>query len=164
MKLRTLFMTMLFVMMGTYAFAMAAVQAAAPAAAPAVAASTSTTSAILLAALNGALIGFMGWLSQRKSADGSHETFDPVQLVVTIVIGAGVGAVAAWRKKSFGDVETWIENSGYVTLAEIALKAVWRNGSLHLANVLATLKSGSATNPTVPAVPAPDPASVPPKP
>lgn len=158
MKLRMLFMAAIFVMMGTYALAMQ-VAPAAPAAAAS--AATSTTSAILLAALNGALVGFVGWLSQRKKEDGAHEKLDPVQLVVTIVVGAGVGAIAAWRKKSFGDVETWIENSGYVTLAEVILKAIWRNGSLKVADVLATLKSGTAANPTPPAPPAP---SDPPKP
>jgi hypothetical protein len=157
MKLRIWFMAAMFVMMGTYAFACQA--AGAPAAAPT---ATSTTSAILLAALNGALVGVVGWLSQRKSADGSHEAFDPVQLIITVLVGAGIGAVAAWRKKSFGDVQTWIENSGYVTLAEIALKAVWRNASVTITGVLATLKGGSA-NPTVPAIPASTPPA-PPKP
>lgn len=118
---------------------------------------THTGTAILLAALNGAVIGVLGWLSQTKSADGSHEAFDPVQLVTTVVVGAGVGAVAAWRGKSFGDIETWIQNSGYVTLAEMALKALWRNGTVTVQGVLTSLQQGAATNPTLPAPPDPTP-------
>ena len=117
---------------------------------------THTGTAILLAALNGAVIGVLGWLSQRKTADGTHEAFDPVQLVTTVVVGAGVGAVAAWRGKSFGDVETWIQNSGYVTLAEMALKALWRNGTVTVQGVLTSLQQGAAANPIPPAPPAPD--------
>jgi hypothetical protein len=112
---------------------------------------------ILLAALNGAVIGVLGWLSQRKTEDGTHEAFDPVQLVTTVVVGAGIGAVAAWRGKSFGDVETWIQNSGYVTLAEVALKALWRNGTVTVQGVLTSLQQGAATNPTPPAPPAQTP-------
>lgn len=140
-----------------------AVQAPGAPAAPAAAAApaTSTATAILLAAANGALIGVVGWLSQRKQEDGSHEPFDPVQLVTTILVGALIGAIAAWRKKSFGDVETWVENSGYVAVAEMLLKAVWRNFSVKLSSVLGSLKAGgTATNPTTPA---PAPAD-PPKP
>lgn len=147
-KLRTVAaMAIVMVLSGT-AFAMQAAAAAPGAAAPA---ATSVWSAILMAALNGAIVGVVGWLSQRKEADGSHQDFDPVQLVVTVVVGAVIGAIAAWRKKSFGDIETWVENSGYVTLAEIVLKAVWRNGTVKIAATLATLKAGSAANPTLPA-------------
>lgn len=159
MRLRAWIMAAFFVAMGTFAFAQAAAPAA-PAAAP-----TSTATAILLAALNGALVGVVGWLSQRKAADGTHETFDPIQLIATIVVGAGIGAVAAWRHKSFWDVQTWIENSGYVTLAEIVLKALWRNGSVTIAGVLGTIKAGGTSNPTAPALPGTDSTpSAPPKP
>jgi hypothetical protein len=116
---------------------------------------THTGTAILLAALNGAVIGVLGWLSQRKQDDGTHEAFDPVQLVTTVVVGAGVGAIASWRGKSFGDVETWIQNSGYVTLAEMALKALWRNGTVTVQGVLTSLQQGAAANPIPPASPAP---------
>lgn len=128
--------------------------AAQAAAAPAAPAGTSTLTSVLLAALNGAVIGLVGWLAQKKQDDGSHETFDPVQLVMTIIVGAAIGAIAAWRKKSFGDVETWIENSGYVAVAELALKAVWRNASVKLSDVIGSLKQGAA-NP--PQAPSPDP-------
>lgn len=121
-------------------------QAAAAPSAPA----THPGTAILLAALNGAVIGVLGWLSQKKTDDGTHEAFDPVQLVTTVVVGAGVGAVAAWRGKSFSDIETWIQNSGYVTLAEVALKALWRNGTVTVQGVLSSLQQGAAANPTVP--------------
>jgi hypothetical protein len=155
------------VLVGFMVFAMSmiayAAQAATGAAPVAAAATTSMGSAILMAALNGAIIGVVGWLSQRKEADGTHQDFDPVQLVVTVLVGAAIGAIAAWRKKSFGDVETWVENSGYVTLAEILLKAVWRNGSVKISGALASLKQGAATqNPTLPApaAPAPEPPKV----
>ena len=129
--------------------AMLLAQGAAPAATAAPA--THPGTAILMAALNGAVIGVLGWLSQRKAADGSHEAFDPVQLTTTVVVGAGVGAVAAWRGKSFSDVETWIQNSGYVTLAEIVLKSLWRNGTITVQSVLTSLQQGAAANPTAPA-------------
>lgn len=147
------------VLSGT-AFAFQAATGGTPATSPA---PTSLASAILMAALNGAIVGVVGWLSQRKEADGSHQDFDPVQLVVTVLVGAAIGAIAAWRKKSFGDIETWVENSGYVTLAEIALKAVWRNGTVKLSGALAAIKQGAqgAGNPSVPATPAP---TDPPKP
>lgn len=141
----------LFTMMGaTMAFAQAA-------AAPAATTATSTLTSILLAAVNGGVIGLVGWLAQKKEDDGAHQAFDPVKLVVTIVVGAGIGAIAAWRKKSFGDVETWVENSGYVAVAELALKAVWRNFSVKLSDVLGSLKQGAANPPQAPSAPPSNP-------
>lgn len=125
-----------------------ACQATPPAPGTPAASGAAPVTAILLAALNGALVGFVGWLSQRKAADGTLEKFDPVQLVATIIVGALIGAVAAWRKKSFADMETWVENSGYITLGEIVLKAVWRNASVTLQGLLSSVKSGEAANPT----------------
>lgn len=148
MKTRWMQFAMVAVMLFVVSSTALAFQAAAGAPAAA-AATTSVWSAILMAAFNGAIIGVVGWLSQRKEADGSHQDFDPVQLVMTIVVGAGIGAIAAWRHKSFGDVETWVQNSGYVTLAEILLKMVWRNGTVKVADTLAALKAGAAANPTV---------------
>ncbi|HXX93916.1 MAG TPA: hypothetical protein VEN81_09795 [Planctomycetota bacterium] len=160
MKFKPVWIAMIVAFLATYALAQTVVPAGAPAAAPA-AATTSTTAAILLAALNGAIVGFLGWLSQRKQPDGTLEKFDPVQLMITVLVGAGVGAIAAWRGKSFNDVETWIQNSGYVTLAEIALKAIWRNGSVTVAGILGALKAGGSNPPsastgqTPPATPKP---------
>jgi len=148
---------MIFAFLATYALAQTVAPAAAPPAAPA--AATSTTAAILLAALNGAIVGFLGWLSQRKQPDGTLEKFDPVQLMVTVLVGAGIGAIAAWRGKSFSDVETWIQNSGYVTLAEIALKAIWRNGSVTVAGILATLQKGASNPPAASQGQTPPPAT-----
>jgi hypothetical protein len=144
-RLPLLFLAIVFMLsMDALLFAQAATTAAVPAA-------THPATAILLAALNGAVIGVLGWLSQRKASDGTHEAFDPVQLVTTVVVGAGVGAIASWRGKSFTDVETWIQNSGYVTLAEVALKALWRNGTVTIQGVLTSLQQGAAANPIPPA-------------
>ncbi len=136
-----------------------AFQTAAPAAAPAAAAAGSLWSGILKGILAGALAAGLGWAAQQKNEDGTHEPFDIVQFVVTVILGALVGAYAGWKNLSLMDVENLPILSSVIAGIELLMKVIWRNGSVKLAGALATLKAGTAANPT----PAPAPSPEPPK-
>jgi hypothetical protein len=119
---------------------------------------------ILKGAVAGVLAAIFGWAAQKKDADGSHEDFDVAQAVVTAVVGAGIGAFAAWKHMSIADVENMPILGSVVMAVEIVIKIVWRNGKVSLQRALGTVQAGGgnggggAANPTVPAP------TVPPKP
>lgn len=156
MKLRIWFMAAIFVMMGTYAFA---VQVAAPASAAPATGSLSDGS-IWKGLLNGLLAGVIasvaGWLKNKDARTGAHESFDIKFVIPTAMIGAAVGVIASLMKKSPGDFVTSIENSplyAAITLGvEYVMKIVWRHSVFHLKDVLGDIKTG-AGNPTPPAPP-----------
>lgn len=139
----------LFLMSAGLCFAAQAGAAAAAPAAP-VAAAGSIWGGVLKGILAGALAAGMGYLSQQKAADGTHEAFDVVQFVATIIVGILVGAYSGWKNLSLMDVENLPILSSVIAGVELVLKVVWRNGSVKLADALATLQSGTKANPTVP--------------
>lgn len=112
-------------------------------------------------AVAGLLAAVFGWASQKKDPSGDHEDFDVAQGVVTAIVGAGIGAFAAWKHMSIADAENLPILGSIVMAAEIILKIVWRNGKVSLQRALGTVQAGSngggsggAGNPTTPA-PAP---------
>lgn len=129
-----------------------AFQAAAPAApAGAATAAGSIWSGILKGILAAGGAALMGWMAQQKNTDGTHESFDLIQFIATVILGAGVGAYAAWKNMPMLDVENLPVLSAIIAFIEMGIKVLWRNGSVHLAGALATLKAGTAANPTPPA-------------
>jgi hypothetical protein len=130
-----------------------AFQAAAPAAAPATAGSIG--SGLLKGVLAAAVAAVAGWAAQQKNADGTHEPFDLVQFIATVILGAAIGAYAGWKNMSMLDVENLPILASIVAGIEMVIKVVWRNGAVHLAGALATLKAGAPANPTPPEPPKP---------
>jgi hypothetical protein len=94
-----------------------------------------------LGILNGLVVGVVGYF-KSKNDDGTHEAFDVKTFIGTAVVGGVVGGIAGFQHKSFTDVKSWIETSGTVAIAEMVMKAVWRNGSLHVADWIAKLGFG----------------------
>jgi hypothetical protein len=113
---------------------------------------------ILNGLLAGAMASVAGWLKNRNTATGEQQRFDIKYLIPTVIVGALVGAVAAWFKKAPSDFVTSIEASPLFTAitlgAEYLFKIVWRHGVLHLRDMLSDLKAGAA-NPTPPGAPKP---------
>lgn len=97
---------------------------------------------IALGILNGLIVGVVGYF-KAKNDDGTHEAFDVKTFVGTAIVGAIVGGIAGFQHKSFTDVQSWLETSGTVAIAEMVLKALWRNGSLHVADWVAALGFGA---------------------
>lgn len=128
---------------------------------PAAVAGGSIGSGILKGAVAGVLAAIFGWAAQKKDADGTHEDFDIAQGVVTAVVGAGIGAYAAWKHMSIADVENLPLLGSIVMAVEIVIKIVWRNGKVSLQRALGTVKAGGNGGAANPTVPAPE---VPPKP
>jgi len=109
-------------------------------------------------AVAGVLAAIFGWASQKKDANGDHEDFDVAQGVVTAVVGAGIGAFAAWKHMSIADVENMPILGTVIMAAEMLIKIVWRNGKVSLQRALGTVQagtngggSGGSGNPTTPA-------------
>jgi uncharacterized membrane protein YeaQ/YmgE (transglycosylase-associated protein family) len=157
MKLRVWFMAAAFLTMGTYAFAM---QVAAPAAAPAAGGLSdgSVWKGILNGCLAGVIAAVIGWLKNRDTKTGDMQRFEVKYLIPTVVVGALVGIVASFMKKTPTDLVTSLENSpiyAAITMAvEAGFKIIWRHGTLHLKDMLSDVKGGVA-NPTPPASPTP---------
>lgn len=111
---------------------------------------------ILNGLLAGAMAAVAGWMKNRNTATGEQQRFDIKYMIPTVIVGAIVGAVAAWTKKAPSDFVTSLEASplfAAVTVgAEYLFKIVWRHGVLHLRDMLADLKAGTQ-NPTPPAPP-----------
>lgn len=150
MRAAFMFLFAFFLVSFTIAFAQAT-----PAAGTAAAAS-SIWKGLGLGVLNGLIVGVIGYF-KAKNDDGTHEAFDVKTFIGTAVVGAVVGGIAGFQHKSFTDVQSWLETSGTVAIAEMVLKAVWRNGSLHVADWIAKLgfgvnatKSDGAGNPPTP--------------
>lgn len=127
----------------------------APAAA---AAGTSVAWGIAKGALAGVIAAIFGWASQKKDETGDHEDFDVAQGVVTGIVGAGVGAFAAWKHMSLADTENLPILGTVIMGAEMLLKIVWRNGKVSLQRALGTVQAGTngggnggSGNPTTPA-------------
>lgn len=106
---------------------------------------------IAMGALNGLVVGIIGFF-KSKNDDGTHEDFDVKTFLGTAIVGAVVGGIAGFQHKSFTDVKSWIETSGTVAIAEMVMKAVWRNGSLHVADWISKLGFGvnATKNPPTP--------------
>lgn len=103
-------------------------------------------------ALAGVLAAILGWASQKKEAGGGHEDFDIPQAVATAVVGAFIGAYAAWKHLPLADAGNLPLLGTVVMGAELVLKAVWRNGKVSLQRALGTVQAGAgAANPTSPA-------------
>lgn len=127
---------------------------------PAAVASHSVSGGIAKGAIAGVMAAVFGWAAQKKAQDGTHEDFDIAQAVVTALVGAAIGAYAAYKNMSIDDVENMPVMGAIVMGVETVIKVVWRNGKLSFQRALGTVKAGSgAANPTIPA---PDP-STPPK-
>lgn len=127
----------------------------------AVAGSSSVGWGIAKGAVAGLIAAIFGWASQKKDANGDHEDFDVPQGIVTAVVGAGVGAYAAWKHMAIADVENLPLLGTVIMAAEMVLKIVWRNGKISLQRALGTVQAGTnggGGNPTTPATaPAPTP-------
>lgn len=137
---------------GMFLFLLAGICLAADQAAAAAPAAAPVWKGILMGAINGAIVGVVGYFSQSKNPDGSHEDFDVRRCVGTIIVGLGIGAFAAWKGKTFDSVEAWVENSGYVATAELVLKMIWRNGPQgFLSGLLGAVKGGAGNPPSLPA-------------
>lgn len=145
-KLSARHASVLFAVLAT-AFVVMAFQAAAAPAAPA---STSTLAGLGKGALAGLLAAVIGWASQAKQADGSHEDWDWPQAMLTAVIGAGFGAIAAWKNIPLMTAENLPWVPFVLAGIEQGLKAVFRNlaAKFNIAGALATLKAGTSVNPT----------------
>jgi hypothetical protein len=105
-------------------------------------------------AVAGVLAAIFGWASQKKDPNGDHEDFDVAQGVVTAVVGAAIGAFAAWRHMSIADVENMPILGTVIIAAEMLIKIVWRNGKVSLQRALGTVQAGTnggSGNPTTPA-------------
>jgi len=111
-------------------------------------------------AVAGVVAAIFGWASQKKDANGDHEDFDVAQGVVTGIVGAGIGAFAAWKHMSIADVENMPLLGTVIMAAEMLVKIVWRNGKVSLQKALGTVQagtngggggSGGSGNPTTPA-------------
>jgi hypothetical protein len=113
---------------------------------------------ILNGLLAGAMASVAGWLKNRNTTTGEQQRFEIKYLVPTVIVGAIVGACAAWAKKAPSDFVTSLEASPLFTAitlgAEYVLKIVWRHGVLQLRDMLADFKAG-AGNPTPPGAPKP---------
>jgi hypothetical protein len=132
-----------------------AFQAATTTPVAAAAAAGSIWTGLLKGILAAAVAAGMGWAAQQKSTDGAHEAFDLVQFIATVVLGAAIGAYAGWKNMSMLDVENLPILSSIIAGIEMVIKVVWRNGAVHVAGALATLKAGTEANPTPPAPPKP---------
>jgi hypothetical protein len=133
-----------------------AAEAAAPGAAPVV---QSIWSKIGMGALGGVIAAVVGWAKNRDKKTGEQEPFDIKYLFATVVVGAIAGAVGAWQGfANVIDTMNWAEQSflwgGVVTIGEMILKAIWRQGAPHLSDLLNDVKAG-AGNPTPPTPPPP---------
>ena len=58
----------------------------------------------------------------------------------TLLIGAISGAIAGFEKKDLTKPEDWYGAATTVVLAELVLKAVWRNVAPKIAKVVSTFK------------------------
>ena len=133
-----------------------AAEAVAPGAAPV---ATSLWSKIGMGALGGVIAAFVGWMKNKDIKTETQEPLDIKYLFATVVVGAVAGAVGTWQGfANVIDTMNWAEQSfmwgGVVSIGEMILKAIWRQGAPHLKGILDVLKSG-AGNPTPPTPPAP---------
>ena len=135
---------LLFAVLSVAMFTMAFQAAAAPAAA-----APSMLSMIGKNALMGVIAALVGWGSQPKNDDGSHESWDWTQLPLTVLVGAGFGVYAALSHSTLGQAE----NSGWVPLViaglENVVKLLFRNAKWSVQKAFSTVKSGTdPKNPT----------------
>lgn len=109
---------------------------------------------ILNGCLAGAMAAVAGWLKNRNTSTGEQQRFEIKYMVPTVIVGALVGIVAALMKKTPASFEASLEASpifAAITLgADYLLKIVWRNGVLHLRDMLADFKSGTGNPPPAP--------------
>ena len=117
-------------------------------------AAQSLAQTILMGVLNGAAIGLLGYLATKKDA-GDRVSFDFAKFGATIVVGALVGGFASWRNKDLSDIVNWADSSGYIVIAQMVLKAVWRNSPVVIQDAVNSLKKGKTNgNPPVSPLPA----------
>lgn len=138
-----------FVVLALSFFAMAFQAAAAPAAAS----TTSVLAGIGKGALAGLLAAVIGWASQKKQDDGTHEDWEWPQAIATGVIGAGFGAFAAWKHISLVDAENLPWVPFVLAGVEQGLKAIFRNLKVQIMGAFGVVKAGSSGNPTTPPAP-----------
>ena len=87
----------------------------------------------------GAIAGIsVAWLGFMKSKD-DNKKFDLKYASSTLLVGAIVGAVAGFQKQDLTKPEDWYHAGTAVLLAELILKAVWRNTAPKIGDVVATL-------------------------
>jgi hypothetical protein len=136
--------------MAALAFAFAGIACVAQAAAP-TAAEPKVWHGILGAVLGGVLAVLVGYAKNRDPKTGEMQKFEIRYAWPTLLIGAIVGLVSHWLKKTPQDLVSSLEASpiyaAVVFLAEAAWKAVWRNSVPLIREALAAIKSGGG-NPT----------------
>lgn len=74
---------------------------------------------LIVGALSGIGYAVLGYLK-------SGEDFDEQKFVTTIVIGAVVGAVAAYYGLDYNTAYDWLLTVGAVAVVEILVKALWK--------------------------------------
>lgn len=93
-------------------------------------------------AIAGISVAFLGFMKSTEK----DKKFDLKHAASTFLVGAIVGAIAGFQKKDLTKPEDWYHAGTAVLLAELILKAVWRNTAPQIGNVVATLtgkKSGT---------------------
>src|SRR3990167_8408690 len=86
---------------------------------------TTTATTILAGAFSGVLAAAGGWAKTR--AKGPIENFDQQKFLLTALLGAVVGGIAAYRGWDYASAETWFATIGGVVAVEYIGKAVWRS-------------------------------------
>ena len=139
---------------GLSSIAFAAQAAAAPAAAAA--GDGHWWKGILQGVLGGLMASAIGYAKNKDTRSGEHEDFGVRYLIQTCIFGAIVGLIAGLLKKNPTDMFTSFQASplfaGATMVFENVMKAIWRNGSVHLREMITDFKGGGA-NPTPPAPP-----------
>lgn len=96
----------------------------------------------------GALAGIsVAWLGFLKDKD-PEKKWDMKQASATLLVGTIVGAIAGFQKKDLTKPEDWYYAGTAVLVAELIMKAVWRNTAPKLGEIVATVmgkKSGGGT-------------------
>lgn len=111
---------------------------------------------ILQGILGGILASLVGYAKNKDTRTGEHQEFGVKYLIQTCIFGAILGLVAGIMKKNPTDMLTSFETSpifaGLTMAFEAGMKALWRNGVVHVRAMIQDAKTG---NPTPPAPPKP---------
>jgi hypothetical protein len=87
----------------------------------------------ILSGLSVAALGF------AKDKD-PNKKFSLQEASGTLLIGAISGAIAGFEKKDLTKPEDWYSTATAVVLAELIIKAVWRNTAPKIAKIVSTFK------------------------
>ena len=86
-------------------------------------------------AIAGISVAFLGFMKSTEK----DKKFDLKYASSTLLVGALVGAIAGFQKKDLTKPEDWYHAGTAVLLAELIMKAVWRNTAPKIGEVVATL-------------------------